>query len=172
MRRLERTSDTSMHAEPDGDDTTPSDLARFVEAFAAVWARPSIAGFDRLIHADVKFVAPMMNVTVGREACLEELRRLLALRPDMHLEVEHWSGSGDVVFIELALIATIAGREIRIPAVDRIRLKNGRVIERVSYGDPLPALWALMRHPSEWLHWWKSGLGPPKRRRRLAYDGP
>jgi ketosteroid isomerase-like protein len=156
--------------EPAGE----SDAARFVGRFAAVWAQPSLDGFAALLHPDARLSAPqmVMNTTTGREDGLEELRRLLVLWPDVHVDVNRWSASGDVVFIELTMVATIGGQTLRVPAVDRIALKNGLVIERVSYTDSLSPLLTLLRHPSEWLRWWKSGLGFPRRRCRLAVAAP
>ncbi len=151
---------------------TPTDAECFVRAFAAAWARPSVDRLGALLHPDAQLVAPMMNTTVGREACREELRRLLLLWPDLRIDVVRWSATGDLVFIELVMNASFAGQPIRIPAIDRILLQDGLVRERVSYvADPLLLLAPLITRPSGWLRWWKSGVGPPRRRCRLK-DAP
>ena len=147
-----------------GDDTA----ARFVQAFADVWDRPTPEGMAGLMHPDVRLEAPMMNVTVGKAASLEEMTRLLLLWPDVRVEVERWSGSGDLVFIAFTMIATFAGRPLRIRGTDRIVLKDGLVIDRLTYvADPLSMLSLLLTRPSGWRRWWRSGVGFPRRRCRL-----
>jgi ketosteroid isomerase-like protein len=143
-------------------------VARFVEQFAAAWARPTVERLAALLHPEVRLRAPLMNPTDGYAASREEMRRLLLLWPDVHIEVERWSASGDVVFIEITMHATVAGRPARIPAIDRILLRDGLVLERVTYvAEPLPLLMTLLLRPSAWRRWWRSGLGAPRRPCRL-----
>jgi hypothetical protein len=147
-------------------DHRADEAAQFVQAFAKVWAHPTMEGFARLLHPDVRLAAPMMKTTVGRDAGLEELGRLLWLRPDVRIEVNRWGARGDVVLIELTLMATVGGRLLRVPAVDRILLKDGLVLERVTYADPIPVLLTLLRHPRDFLRWVRSRWGvrrPPDR---------
>jgi hypothetical protein len=153
------------------EESEPSDaaLARFVDAFAAAWAQPSVEGLGALLHPEVRLVAPMMNVTAGKAAGMEEMRRLLLLWPDVRIEVERWSGSGNLVFIEITLHATAGGRPLRMRAIDRITLADGLVIERVTYvADPIAAIAALLLRPRGWRRWWRSGVGPPRRACRLV----
>jgi ketosteroid isomerase-like protein len=146
-----------------------SAAARFVRAFTEVWARPDADRLGALLHPDVRLAGPMMNTTVGQAAGQEELRRLIALWPDVRVEVRRWSAAGPLVFIEFILHATFAGRPLRIPAIDRILLKDGKCVERVTYvSEPLALLAALVTRPSGWLRWWRAGVGPPRRRCRLA----
>lgn len=146
-----------------------TDVAQqFVQAFAEAWARPTAERLAALMHPDVRLAAPMMRATVGKTASLEEMRRLLLLWPDVHVEVERWSGSGDVVFIEFTMIATFAARPLRIPGIDRIVLKDGLAFDRVTYvADPLSMLSIPLLRPSGWLRWWRAGVGLPRRRCRL-----
>lgn len=151
-----------------GAETGTDATARFVQAFADAWARPTPEGMAALMHPEVRLEAPMMNVTLGKAASLEEMRRLLLLWPDVHVEVERWRGAGDLVFIEFAMIATFAGRPLRIRGIDRIVLKDGLAIERVTYvADPLSMLSILLTRPSGWRRWWRAGVGLPRRRCRL-----
>ena len=145
------------------------DPATFVRAFAEAWARPDPDRLAALLHPDARLVAPLMTTTIGRAAGREELRRLILLWPDVRIEVVRWSAAGDVVFIEIVMAATFAGHPLRIPAVDRIVLEDGLVRERVTYvSDPLALVATLATRPSGWRRWWRSGIGPPRRRCRLG----
>jgi hypothetical protein len=139
----------------------------FVTAFAEAWARPTPERLGRLLHPDVRLIAPMMAKTVGLEQAQAEFARVIELLPDIKGEVHRWGGSGAVVFIEFTLSGTFAGRPISWHAVDRFLLQDGLGIERVSYFDPLPLAATLARSPSGWGKLWRSGIGPPMRRRRL-----
>ena len=152
----------------------PADAARFVEKFTAAWERPTVEALAALLHPEVRLRAPMMNPTDGYAASREEMRRLLLLWPDVHIEVDRWSATDDLVFIDITMHATVAGQPTRIRAIDRILLRDGLVLERVSYvADPLPLLMTMLLRPSGWLRWWRSGVGPPRRRCGLpeASDG-
>jgi ketosteroid isomerase-like protein len=164
-------------------DTAASDIAlngvrsgageTFVRAWAAAWAQPTAALLaERLLQPDARLVGPMMSSTEGIEACREELRRLRASMPDVHNEVVRWSATGELVFIELLMHGTLGGRPVRIPAVDRILLRDGRAVERVAYTDSVPLPLTLLARPSAWWRWWRSGLGTPHRPRRLAEPPP
>ncbi len=145
-----------------------TDTARFVERFAVAWARPTVERLAALMHPEVRLRAPLMSSTSGLAASREEMRRLLLMWPDVRIEVERWSASGDLVFIEITMHATVAGRPTRIPAIDRILLRDGLVLERVTYvADPLSLLTNLLLRPSGWRRWWRSGVGAPRRRCRL-----
>jgi len=152
---------------PHDGDANAEDVVALVERFAERWARPDADRLMELCHRDVRFIAPLMSPTVGFDSCREEFRRLIALRPDIHIEVHRWSARGNVVFIELTIHCTIGGEAVRMPGVDRLVLKDGLIIERVAYADPLPVIWALLKHPTEWRRWWRSGIGPPTRPCRL-----
>lgn len=48
------------------------------------------------------------------------------------------------------------------------RARDGLLVERVTHLDPTLAVLALLRTPSLWLRWWRSGVGPLIARRRLG----
>jgi hypothetical protein len=147
--------------------STPRSAEEFVAAFADAWARPNPERLARLLHPDVRLVAPMMASTVGLEEAREEFGRVIGLLPDIRGRVHRWSGTGDLVFIEFTLSATFAGRPVEWRLVDRFLLADGLGIERVSYFDPLPLAATIIRRPSGWPRLWRSGIGPPIGRRRL-----
>jgi ketosteroid isomerase-like protein len=139
---------------------TPSDDAeRFVRAFAAMWDRPTVEGFGALMHPDVRLVQPLARPARGaREAC-EWFAGMLALVPDIRIAVDRWSGTPDALFIEWTATATFGGKPVRWSAVDRFRLADGKVLERIAYFDPLPLLGVVVRRPSGWLGFVRSRLG-------------
>ena len=144
-----------------------TDPGGFAASFAEAWAEPTPDRLLSLLHPDVRLVAPLMATTVGHDEARREFSRLFELMPDIRGRVERWSGTEEIVFIEFILSGTLNGHSIEWRLVDRFRLEGGLGIERVSYFDPLPLVGAFARVPSAWGRLWRSGLGPPKWRRRL-----
>jgi hypothetical protein len=120
----------------------------FVRRFAAAWADPSPECLEALAHPDVLLRQPMMRPVRGAAAWRETVRELLGLVPDLRGEVLRWAGSGQDLFIELALRGTLARRPYEWTLVDRIKLEDGLVRERVSYFDPLPLMLEGLKRPS------------------------
>jgi ketosteroid isomerase-like protein len=136
------------------EDTTAA--SEWVAMFAEGWANPVDADtfcdhFDPWFEDDVRMIQPSLRTTVGRKAFREEFARpLFALVPDLHGTVESWSGTGDALYIELRLDGTIGRRRFTMHSCDRIKLRNGRAIERVAYLDPAPLLKAVALSPRAW----------------------
>jgi hypothetical protein len=96
-------------------------------------------------------IQPSVPPIVGRKAFREEFARpLFTLVPDLHGTVENWAASGDLIYIELRLEGTVDKRRFTLRTCDRIKLRNGRAIERVAYLDPAPLLGAVARSPRAW----------------------
>jgi ketosteroid isomerase-like protein len=140
-----------------GTSTEQRDAAAaWVAMFAEGWANPVDTDafcdhFDPWFHPDVRMIQPSVSPTVGREAFREQFARpLFELVPDLHGTVEHWAASGDVVYIELRLEGTIGGRPFTLHTCDRIKLRDGKALERVAYLDPAPMLKAVARSPRSW----------------------
>jgi hypothetical protein len=120
----------------------------FVRRFAAAWADPSPERLGALAHPDVLLRQPMMRPIRGAAAWREAVRDLLDMAPDIRGEVLRWAASGPDLFVELTLRATFARRPYQWTLVDRIRLEEGLVRERVSYFDPLPLMLEGLKRPS------------------------
>lgn len=120
----------------------------FVANFVRLWAHPTrhLEGFLDSLSPDVRLIAPLGVVTVGREAGLQSLRRTFAALPDMREEVDRWAETNDAILIEMRFIATIGGHRVEWPNVDRFRFENGVAIERVAYCDPTPLKRAFTRN--------------------------
>ncbi|EJO90642.1 hypothetical protein MCOL_V200395 [Mycobacterium colombiense CECT 3035] len=107
---------------------------------------------------------PLVPRMVGIEAAQTQFQRFGYCLPGLHAHVDYWSGDEDVVFIEFRLHAHIAGHLIEWPNVNRLCLRDGRAIERVTYFDPVAMLPTLLRHPSIAWRWWRSRVGVPQPR--------
>jgi ketosteroid isomerase-like protein len=144
--------------------TADSVATDFVDRFAHAWADPSPERLADLAHPDVQLRQPMMRPMRGRAAWGEAVRELLGLVPDLRGEVVRWAASGPDLFIELRLRGTLARRPYEWTLVDRIRLEDGLVRERVSYFDPLPLMLEGLKRPLRLL----GNLRLQLRRRRPA----
>jgi hypothetical protein len=130
--------------------------ADWVRAFADGWRAPRgadafIAHFREILDEDVRLIQPQLGAIVGRRAFEERFARpLFELIPDLRADVDRWAVNGDHAFIEIALRGTLGGREVAWRACDRVTLREGLAIERESYFDPSPLLFAVARSPRLW----------------------
>ncbi|WP_369805160.1 nuclear transport factor 2 family protein [Mycobacterium sp. IS-836] len=132
-----------------------SDPEEFVARFADFWSNPSPQRLPELLHADVVLLQPLAAPMVGIHAAQADFRRIWCCLPDLRAHVDRWCGEGDLLFIEFRLHARIASSVVEWSNVNRLLLRDGRAIERVTYFDPLAILPALLRHPSIWWRWWR-----------------
>lgn len=141
--------------------------------FAAAWDKPGPHGFDDLLADDAELVQPLLATCVEKRLWWGEVERLLDFVPDLRSSVLSWSGRAEVLFIEHRLEATIGGRSVTVPAVDKLWLdEDGLILRRHAHFDPLPFTQHVLRHPSRWLPWWRSGVGPLLGRRKLLRRRP
>lgn len=137
-----------------------SDPAGFVERFADGWSGPYPERLLALLHCDIRLIQPLSAPVTGRAAAERELfEPLFRFLPDLRLAVARWSAEGDVVFIEWTASATLGTGTLRWSGVDRFLLgADGRALERVAWFDPAPLLVAILRHPSCWWRFVRSGV--------------
>jgi ketosteroid isomerase-like protein len=125
--------------------------AEFVERFKRFWAAPDLATLDDLMHEDARLVQSLMPEARSRAAYAEAMRRLLAVMPDLHGRTHRWGPTEDGVLIEHTLAGTLGGKAFSWDLTDRITLRDGRVVERIAYFDPLPLLLAVLTRPQAWV---------------------
>lgn len=137
-------------------------MADFVERFRTIWAEPPkhLDHFLDFLSPDIRLVAPVVGSSVGREAGYRAFREAFAVLPDMHGVVHGWAASGNVLFIEMDFIATIAGRRTVWHNVDRFTFEDGVAVERRAFFDPLPLLAGFARRPSGWVQLFKLATQP------------
>jgi ketosteroid isomerase-like protein len=146
-----------------------ADAAAWVAMFAEGWANPVDADtfcdhFEPWFDPQVRMIQPSLRPTVGPKAFRDEFARpLFALVPDLNGTVENWGASGDVVYIELRLDGTVGRRAFTMHTCDRIKLRDGRAVERVAYLDPAPLLKAVAASPRSWPRFIRSQLRSLKR---------
>ena len=63
------------------------------------------------------------------------LRKLLARVPDFRLEVAEHASNGEFIFIRWIAHGTHAGEPLEFTGVDRIRHRNGQVVENRIFCD-------------------------------------
>ena len=136
------------------------DPARFVERFADGWAGPHPERLLALLAPDVRLVQPLSPPVTGRTAAAREIfGPIFRFLPDLRLAVVRWSAAGDVVFIEWTAAATLGTGVLRWSGVDRFLLgADGAALERVAWFDPAPIVAAILRHPSCWWRFVRSGV--------------
>jgi hypothetical protein len=154
----------------------PPVWARFVEQFAAGWSAPQVESFIEhftpLFAKDVRMAQPMVPSEVGHEAMARVFRWLFAALPGLRGEVVRWGVAGDALLIELELIGTIGGREVRVRGIDRFMFDaDGLVSERHTYMDPAPLLRAALLHPSSWPRLLRANLALSRARRAARRSG-
>ena len=128
------------------------DAARFVRAFAEFWDNPTAERFRALMHPDVRLVQPLAPPANGIEEAVAWFTATQDLLPDIRIAVRGWSGTPDLLFIEWTATATFGGRPVSWNAVDRFRLEDGLVRERVAYFDALPLVGTILARPVGWPH--------------------
>lgn len=129
-------------ADPEAADL----VARFTDA----WQRKDPDAFTPLFHPDVHLIHPIDRNTHGPDEAREFMARTMSVVPDLRYEVEGWaSGSGHVI-IWGRLHGTAGGGPISWPLVDKIRMEDGLIRERVAYFDPLAVFAQLARRPKAW----------------------
>jgi hypothetical protein len=140
---------------------TPSGPEHFVTKFANFWNNPSPQRLPELLHPDVVLVQPLAPRTVGIAAAQAQFGRFSHCLPGLKANVDYWCAVEDLVFIEFRLRAEIGRDLLEWPNVNRLRLHDGKGIERVTYFDPLAVLPMLLRHPSIAWRWWRSSITTP-----------
>jgi len=125
-------------------------------SFAHGWLAPASADafadhFQPWFDSQVRLRQPLLPTLVGHQAFRERFARpLFALIPDLDGQVERFALGADCAYIELTLRGTLGGRPIAWRVCDRATLRDGLVVERESYFDPTPLLWAILTRPRAW----------------------
>ena len=149
-----------------------TEVEAFVQAFADGWRAPNdvermVARFTPMLDPAVRLVQPQVPPLVGREEFRTGFAEpLFALMPDLHGEVEAWAARDDVVFIQIRLTGTLAGRPAGFTSCDRITLRDGLIVERVAFMDPAPLIQAVLTRPGAWPAFARMQAGNLQRRLR------
>jgi len=124
-----------------------------VEFFADGWrigARDPerfYAHFASRLAPDALMTQPLAAPVRGPGGLRELFAPLFAAMPDFTVEVVRWGATDDGALIEIHLEGTLGRRRIAWEAVDRLVVRDGLIVARHSYFDPLPVALKLMRSP-------------------------
>ncbi|WP_178130956.1 nuclear transport factor 2 family protein [Reyranella sp. CPCC 100927] len=114
---------------------TDIEIQDFVTRFAAAWAARDGEAFLALWHPDGVLHYPL----VDRPIAGSELGRLNDVQkeaaPDLVWQLLDWTSRGDVVIIEWQSTRIVSGRRFDWRGVDKLRLKDGKIIEERVYMD-------------------------------------
>ena len=118
---------------------TSAEAQAWVEMFTEGWANPVDADtfcdhFEPHLQPEVRMIQPSMRPIVGKEAFREEFARPLF----------------DIAYIELRLEGTVGRRPFTMHTCDRIKLRDGKAVERVAYLDATPLVKAVALSPRSW----------------------
>ncbi|MFF3229073.1 nuclear transport factor 2 family protein [Nocardia suismassiliense] len=131
----------------------------FVVRFEAFWAGPDPDALGGLLHPNAHLKQPLRPEMHSSAAYAEELTRLLRLCPDLAGHLLWWAEVHDGVVIEHTLSGTIAGKRFDLQVLDRITLRDGKVVERIAYFDPSPLILTIATRPTVWLPYLRMQLG-------------
>lgn len=117
---------------------TDTDFQNFIARFAAAWASRDGNAFLALWHPDGELHYPMTDrVLKGSElGRLNDIQKQQA--PDLVWQLLDWTSRGDTVIIEWQTSRFFNGRSFSFRGVDKLKLKDGRIIEERVYTDTAP----------------------------------
>lgn len=102
-----------------------------------------------LLDPEVLLIAPTRPPqSRGRIAGRAAFERAFRAMPDLRGTVRGWSADGERLFVEMTFHATIGGRRVDWPNVDRFRFHSGSAVERVAHFDPGVVRRAFLRSPA------------------------
>ncbi|MBN8938624.1 MAG: nuclear transport factor 2 family protein [Rhizobiales bacterium] len=117
---------------------TDTEKQTFVDRFAAAWAARDGAAFLALWHPEGLLHYPFaQRVIKGSEiGKLNDLTRKIS--PELTWSLVDWTSRGDVVVIEWECTNRIGTQAITWRGVDKLTLRDGRIIEEIVYSDTAP----------------------------------
>lgn len=117
---------------------TDQDVQTFVIRFASAWAARDGHAFLDLWHPDGVLRSPLYD----RPIFGHELGKLTAYvdetSPDLVWQLLDWTSRGDLVIIEWQTTRFAAGRRFEWRGVDKLRLREGKIVEECVYTDTAP----------------------------------
>jgi ketosteroid isomerase-like protein len=114
---------------------TDADTQEFVTKFAAAWAARDGDAFLNLWHPDGVLHYPLTDRPLaGKEiARLNEIQKEAA--PDLVWQLLDWATRGDVLIIEWQSTRIVSGKRLDWRGVDKLRLRDGKIVEERVYMD-------------------------------------
>ncbi|MGC9668645.1 nuclear transport factor 2 family protein [Planosporangium sp. 12N6] len=102
----------------------------FVERWTAAWASPTPEKIRTLTDPDIVLTWPGLAEPIrGADAWVNRVAGTLDRFPDLRLEVTGHAQRDDLLFISWRAHATVGGAATEWQGVDRMRMRNGVVVE-------------------------------------------
>lgn len=114
-----------------------------VDAWAAFWASPSMDGIGDVLADDIVGQWPGQEPVRGLDDYVRSIGEFLEMVPDLRAEVVETAQSGDVTFIQWRAHATGPNGPFEISGIDRIRVRDGKVIDNLIRFDTAELLAGL-----------------------------
>jgi ketosteroid isomerase-like protein len=107
------------------------------ELFAEFWKAPDLTYIPSIITDDVVGYWPGGRTVRGRDQYIKALEDLLALIPDLRLDVKEdtMSADGEFGFTRWVMHATGANGPFELDGMDRTRVRDGLVCENYVFFD-------------------------------------
>ncbi|MGE5145139.1 MAG: nuclear transport factor 2 family protein [Candidatus Eiseniibacteriota bacterium] len=128
---------------------TDAEVQEFVTRFAAAWAARDSAAFLALWHPDGVLHTPLLDRPIAGRELGRLNERQKAVAPDVVWQLLDWTARGDVVIVEWQSTRMVAGARFDWRGVDKLRLKDGRIVEERVYMDTAPLRAARTGTPLE-----------------------
>jgi hypothetical protein len=109
----------------------PARPAWSVKAFANFWAKPDPKLIPGFLTPDVVGHWPGEEPVRGVEAYTQALAGVIALLPDIRLEIAEHAVNGEFVFIRWIMRATGRKGPFQFTGIDRVRVRDGLVAENI-----------------------------------------
>ena len=105
-------------------------MEEFVDRWAEFWSAPDPARLGQLAAADIELRYPGLPEPLrGLEAWREQVASIVRRLPDVRLAVTAYAKNGDLCFVSWRGNATAGGRPITWEGIDRMRLRDGLVVD-------------------------------------------
>ena len=122
----------------------PKDLAR--RFYAEVINGKNLAVIDELVDDDLVEHQEMPGIPPGKEGVRAFFQLFHSAFPDLNAEIQGIVAEGDEVWVYAVMTGThqgeflgipATGKQISVPMVDRVRVRNGKAVEHWGVADDL-----------------------------------
>ena len=117
-----------------------TDAERFMQRYMEVWPSFDADRLEEAINPEATIHHSGMATPIRGIDEPDYVRGIKSLMPDISLEVANWAASGDVVFVEYRMSATLAGRSLNWTGIGRFRLRGEQAIDAIGRWDNLELL--------------------------------
>ncbi|MFI5897011.1 nuclear transport factor 2 family protein [Actinoplanes sp. NPDC051513] len=102
----------------------------FVDRWAGFWSAPDPARVDDLAAPEIELRYPGLAEPLrGVEAWRDRVASIVDRFPDIRLTVTDHAAAGDLCFVSWRGNATVNGKSLSWEGIDRMRLRDGLVVD-------------------------------------------